>query len=77
MHRLFVMSTCGVGVVRGSLVVACVVVLRRFLMVPRRVGVMFRRFSVMVCGLSRHDRTSAPIVGQVGNGACKQRSLVA
>jgi hypothetical protein len=54
MSRLDVMSMRRVSVVGGRLVVACLVVLRRFAMMPGRVIVMFCCLIVMFCRLLRH-----------------------
>ena len=53
--RVLFVCTSRVGVMRSLLMAARLVVLCRFLMVPRRVLVMFRCFAVMLCCFLRHD----------------------
>lgn len=60
MGRVEMMTTRGVRMVRGFLVMASRVVFLRLLMMSRGVFVMFRRFPVMFCTLFTHNTNVRP-----------------
>jgi hypothetical protein len=56
MHRLFMMAASSVRVMSGFLVMASIVVLGGFIVMGCCLLMMFGCFSMMLCGLFRHNR---------------------
>jgi hypothetical protein len=56
MRGLFMMATGGMGMMRGFLVTACLMVFGGFLVMPRGVLMLFRCLIVMLCSLGRHGK---------------------